>query len=151
VSKAQDVTDDARQPDVHELHVRCSPVDAFATYVGRRGSWWPTDKSDDPDAFASLAIGPDLGGPVLATYADGRQEVWGEVTAWQPPHRLRHLTWAPGDRETSGEVEVTFTATDRGTDVRVTSEGPPEGRSRLGDWATILHHYEHRADHQPRG
>jgi uncharacterized protein YndB with AHSA1/START domain len=109
-----------------EFEVAAPPAHAFAVWTERLASWWPRTKtvSGGPEA---LAFEPYVGGRIVETGPDGVEHTWGEVLAWEPPHRLSftwHLFFAPAE---ATEVSLTFTPT--GTDpgaatlVRLTQTG----------------------------
>lgn len=61
---------------------------AFSVYVA--GTWWPAAWSSDPEAFERMVIQPRAGGRVLARYAGGQEEDWGEVLDYRPGRRVQH-------------------------------------------------------------
>ena len=65
---------------------------------------------------------------------DGTEHTWGEVLAWDPPHRFV-ITWHPSPEPVAmTEVEVTFTAIDAdSTTVQLTHRD----WQRLGDAAAV--------------
>jgi uncharacterized protein YndB with AHSA1/START domain len=86
-----------------------APVEhAFRVFTERIGEWWPVARdSVHGELAAEAGLEPRLGGAVFELWRDGREN-WGEVTAWEPPHRLV-FTWHPGLRlGESTEVEVRF-------------------------------------------
>ena len=65
---------------------------------------------------------------------DGTEYAWGEVLAWEPPHRFV-ITWHPSVEPVAmTEVEVTFTALDADS---TTVELTHRDWQRLGDVAAV--------------
>ncbi len=106
------------------------PVEqAFALFTERIGSWWPIDShsiaADNEDGTAGTTIRFDthVGGQVVETAPDGSECSWADVMAWQPPHRFV-LSWHPSPNPIAATVlEVTFTATEVGTELRLVHSG----------------------------
>lgn len=89
---------------------------AFRVFVGLR--WWPikTHHLAEP-AGDQAVLEPFLGGRWYERWADGREQDWGTVLAWEPPHRVL-LSWQMSagwiyepDPARASEIEVRFTAT----------------------------------------
>jgi uncharacterized protein YndB with AHSA1/START domain len=114
-------------PERTELTIRksvvvaCSLEDAFRTFTNEIASWWPlATKSVGQKDAVTLVIEPRLHGRVYERIRSGEEHDWGEVLAWEPPHRLS-FSWHPGrDSETGQEVEIRFSAS--GTETRVELE-----------------------------
>jgi uncharacterized protein YndB with AHSA1/START domain len=101
-----------------------APVEhAFRVFTERTGEWWPVQTHSVHKELAQQAgLEPRLGGAVFELWRGGR-ESWGEVTVWEPPHRLA-FTWRPGlpAAETT-EVEVRFREQDGSTLVELEHRG----------------------------
>jgi uncharacterized protein YndB with AHSA1/START domain len=106
------------QPIRKTIEVPCGPGTAFDIFTLHTSDWWPLD-AHTVSAMAghpakSVTIEPKAGGRVFEVKADGTEESWGTVVAFDRPHRLV-IAWAimvPGDQAT--EVEVTFAPIARG-------------------------------------
>jgi uncharacterized protein YndB with AHSA1/START domain/uncharacterized protein YciI len=96
------------QPPVHrEIVVAADPATAFQVWTEEIGQWWPLAEHSVFGAGGTVGF---AGGRLVERGPAGDESVWGEVLAWDPPHRLR-LTWHPGhDASRSTEVEITFAA-----------------------------------------
>ena len=110
-------------------------------------------------------LGPRPGGDLRAPPGrrifertpDRAEHDWGEVLAWEPPHRLRYLWHLRFDRADATEVEVTFTAAPEGTAVAIVHTGwerlgaaGPERRERnRRGWAGLLPHFASACTAQP--
>jgi uncharacterized protein YndB with AHSA1/START domain len=112
-----------------ELTVPAPPERAFAVFTGRFDSWWPRSHSIAEADMAEAVIEPRAGGRWYERGADGGETEWGEVLAWDPPHRLM-LSWQIGgdwaydpDPAHASEIEVTFTPDGDGTRVAVEHRG----------------------------
>jgi uncharacterized protein YndB with AHSA1/START domain len=128
-----------------EFEVATSPAHAFAVWTERLATWWPSAKtvSGGPDA---LAFEPYVGGRIVETGPDGAEHTWGEVLAWEPPHRLAftwHLFFEPAE---ATEVSLTFTPAGAATTVRLIQTGfdrlGAAGDARLentrASWTTLV-------------
>ena len=92
----------------HEL--RCSPAHAFDVWTTRLSMWWPKAHSASGDPDTEVHLEPRLGGRIFERTSDGREIDWGEITAWEPPHRLGytwHIAW---DVAQATDVAITFVA-----------------------------------------
>ena len=104
------------------------PVDtAFALFTGRIAEWWPhtghpvaTGVGSSP---GTVVLEPRPRGRIYQRRDDGVLDYWGEVTVWEPPHRLV-LAWHPTGADTiPTEVEIVFTAETDGTRVELEHRG----------------------------
>jgi uncharacterized protein YndB with AHSA1/START domain len=146
-------------PDVEPISrtvtVRSSPERAFRLFTEQMGTWWPVDQysravsefARDGVTVDRLEVQARMGGSILEHLSDGRVLPWGEVAAWEPPHRVL-MAWRPHSLpEPSTELEVTFTAKGDGTLVELEHRGwerlSGEFRASLYDvyvrgWKTTL-------------
>ena len=146
-------------PPVLRSALVARPLDeAFAVFTRQIGAWWPLPTHGIFGAEAG-ALGFEEG-HLVERAVDGRTSVWGEVLAWEPPHRIV-LTWHPGqEADQASEVEVRFTASEGGG-TRVELEhrgwerfGPDALRRRHGyvgpgAWGHVLDHFAGLADPRP--
>ncbi|HWE99859.1 MAG TPA: SRPBCC family protein [Caulobacteraceae bacterium] len=91
---------------------------AFAVFTSRMGDWWPQGRTIGAKPHVAIVIEPHDGGRWFERDAEGTETLWGEVIAYEPPHRLL-LAWRLDakftyDPDLLTEVELTFTATDTG-------------------------------------
>ena len=117
------------------------PVEtAFRVFTEEIGSWWPlATKSVGQDEAVDLTVEPGVGGRVYEQVRSGEEHDWGEILAWEPPHRLV-FTWHPGrGAETGQEVEVTFAAISDGTRVELEHRG---WERLVGPGGEIPSHFE---------
>ncbi len=119
------------EPLVVAFEVDATPAHAFETWTSRCASWWPRSHtvSGDPGA---ITFEPRAGGAIVEHAPDGRAHRWGEILDWEPPARLRYLWHLFFDPSEATEIEVTFSPTDSGTEVRLEQRG----FERLGAEAT---------------
>ena len=111
----------ALPPVVCSIEV-AAPLDhAFATFTEGIDKWWPaTTHSVGEERVTSVVLENRLGGSFYEEWDDDTRHDWGQVIAWEPPHRLV-VSWHPGmDVEEATEVEVTFSPSSNGTIVELT-------------------------------
>ncbi|HEU4521512.1 MAG TPA: SRPBCC family protein [Thermoanaerobaculia bacterium] len=109
-------------PILMSVLVPLSPAGAFELFTARIGEWWPLATISIASANGGTCfIEPFAGGRVFERANDGGEHEWGNVVAWEPPHRFA-MTWHPGGKATT-EVEVRFTAADEGTFVELEHRG----------------------------
>jgi uncharacterized protein YndB with AHSA1/START domain len=137
-----------------EITVQASPERAFAVFTEQVDTWWPRSHHVGAAEMAEAVIEPRAGGRWYERGVDGSRCDWGDVLAWEPPHRLL-LSWQIGgdwaldpDPEHASEVEVTFTPDGEGTRVRVehrnferhgaTAAALAEGVAGDGGWNSLL-------------
>ena len=85
---------------------------AFAVFTGDIGSWWPKTHSIGRSPVRTVTIEPRAGGRWYESGQDGTECRWGDVLAWEPPHRVV-LVWQLNadygfDPELHTELEVRF-------------------------------------------
>lgn len=127
--------DDALAAVVKTRTVPLDPDAAFALFTDRMGDWWPTaSHSVAGDGVTEIRFQGRLGGRVVEVTDDGDEHSWADVTAWDPPHRFV-LSWHPSPAPVAAsDLEVTFTAADDATVVRLVHTG----WERFGDRAEDL-------------
>jgi uncharacterized protein YndB with AHSA1/START domain len=142
---------------VREVTVAAPPERAFAVFAERFDTWWPRGHHIGAAEMAEAIIEPRAGGRWYERGVDGSECDWGEVLAYDPPHRLRlswHLDGAfayDPDPAHASEVEVTFTPVADGTRVELvhrglerhgaTAEALRAGVTREGGWGGLLDLY----------
>lgn len=106
-----------------ELTVACTPEHAFDVWASRTSLWWPRGHSISGDPSLTVTIEPRRGGRIFERTSEGVEHEWGEVLAWQPPHRLSYLWHIYGMRAQATEVDVTFDGHAGGTKVTIVHRG----------------------------
>ena len=121
---AQRRTEQTIAPVRKAVTVRQSVEDAFRIFTDHIGSWWPLEShSMSGGEAASCGMDGAVGGHIFEELADGTRLTWGEILAWEPPHRLE-FTWQLNRKpEQAQNIEVTFAATEAGTRVELTHSG----------------------------
>ena len=112
-------------PVVRVVVVKALPDQAFHRFTGQMASWWPLRSHSIGQADAeTVVMEGKVGGRIVEKIRGGREEVWGTLTAWDPPRRVA-FTWHPGqDPATAQDVEVRFSlAEGGGTRVELTHTG----------------------------
>jgi uncharacterized protein YndB with AHSA1/START domain len=105
------------EPVRKSVHVDAPPEHAFRVFTERLADWWPlASHSGYEEDAATVAF---AGGRLVETSHAGDENVWGEVTAWDPPRTLA-FTWNPNlDKDGHTEVEVRFSPNAGGTRVEL--------------------------------
>jgi len=151
-------------PIVRTVTVSRPVEDAFRIFTEEFGSWWPLDaysrayaeRRDEDVKAETVVIEGQIGGRIYEVMSDGTEASWGEVLAWEPPHRVV-LSWKPHPRPTPPtEVEVTFTVEDTGTRVDVEhrawerlGDGAAQAREEYTQgWPGVLARFEQVANSQ---
>jgi uncharacterized protein YndB with AHSA1/START domain len=112
----------APEPLVVEFEVAVSPAQAFETWTRRCASWWPASHTISGQP-AAITFEPRSGGRIVERAPDGGEHEWGTILDWQPPTRLRYLWHLFFDPSEATEVEVTFSAREARTAVRLEQRG----------------------------
>ena len=142
------------KPLVKELTVAAPVERAWAVFTAEIGAWWPVaTHSIAPDRVSEIVFEAREGGRIFERWDDGTEKPWGEIDLCEPPHRVR-FSWHPNeDRPAATEVEVSFTATEGGTLVRLEhrgwerlgAEGAASRSDYDGGWDYVLGRYADRA------
>jgi uncharacterized protein YndB with AHSA1/START domain len=137
------------------FEVSCPPARAFEVWTADIDRWWPADHTATGSDDLLVVLEPRPGGRIFERTPTGTEHDWGEVTVWDPPHRLRYLWHLRADRADATEVEIRFApAGDGRTRVEIEHSGwealgsaaePARNGNRAG-WASLLPHYIARAD-----
>jgi uncharacterized protein YndB with AHSA1/START domain len=148
------VTDEPRAPGILPLEltveIACSPAQAFATWTARFASWWPRSHTVSGDPDAAVVLEERVGGRIFERTPDGRETDWGEITRWEPPHRLSYLWHIRRDRADGTDVELTFVDAGDGTTrlqivhrgwERLGAQGPDWREANKGGWVGLLPHF----------
>jgi len=129
-------------PITFEYRLACTPEQAFDTYAGQIGEWWHPDYTASADTVESITIEPGVGGHVYESHGGGATYEWGEVTAWEPGHRLAHSFALAQDPANPSEVSVEFLPDGDGCLVRFAHGGWTEAnvadRKKFEDWPVML-------------
>ena len=102
--------------------VAATPERAFRIFADDIGRWWPASHHVGASAMKDAVIEPRAGGRWYEIDDDGSECDWGQVLAWEPPHRLV-LAW---------QLDAAFRY-DPGlvTEVEVNFIPQPDGRTRV--------------------
>jgi uncharacterized protein YndB with AHSA1/START domain len=104
-------------PEIRGTVTVAAPVDrAFRVFTNSINTWWPAQYHIGQADMAEAILEPRAGGRWYERGVDGSECEWGQVLAWEPPHRLV-VTWQINgqwqydpDPEHASEIEVRFTA-----------------------------------------
>ena len=138
------------EPIELEFEVACSPEHAFAVWAIKTSLWWPRAHSLSGEQSLTVTFEPRPGGRIYERTSDGIEHDWGEVLAWEPPHRLSYLWHIYGDRSIATEVNILFSASGGTTRVAISHRGWERLGARAADlrqrnqqgWARLIPHYE---------
>jgi uncharacterized protein YndB with AHSA1/START domain len=96
------------------ITVAASPRRAFEVFTADFDSWWPRTHHIGPSPMTKAIIEGRVGGRCYSQQEDGTDCPWGQVLAWEPPHRLV-IAWQitaqwgfEPDLSRASEVEVRF-------------------------------------------
>jgi hypothetical protein len=98
-----------------DFEIDCPAAHAFEVWTTRLSNWWPRGHSASGRDDTVVTLEPRLGGRIFEQAPDGTQVDWGEITAWNPPHRLGYLWHIGRDRTDATDVELTFVDLGDGT------------------------------------
>jgi len=100
----------------HEVVVRGTPEEAFASFTGRMDEIKPKEHNLLGSPIVSTTFEPRVGGHIVDRGEDGSECRWARVLAYEPPDRVV-FSWEIGpswqletDPENASEVEVRFVA-----------------------------------------
>jgi len=132
-----------------EFHVDCPAEHAFRVWTAKVSAWWPRDHTVSGERAAEVILEGWLGGRIFERTAAGGTHEWGEITAWEPPHRLGYLWYLRRDRADATEVEISFI--DQGGVTRIEIEhrgwerlgaqGPGWREANTAGWHGVLPHF----------
>ena len=92
--------------------IKASPARCFELFANHVGEWWPKGQTLSKGDYKKLIIEPKAGGRWYEVDSNDKTIQWGEVLAWEPPHRLvliwRLNTSFAYDPTLHSEVELTF-------------------------------------------
>jgi hypothetical protein len=97
------------------FEIDCPTDHAFDVWTTRLSSWWPKGHSASGNPDTVVTLQPHLGGRIFERTPDGTEIDWGEITTWNPPHRLGYLWHISRDRSDATNVELTFVDLGDGT------------------------------------
>jgi uncharacterized protein YndB with AHSA1/START domain len=105
-------------PVRHAVTVEAAIERAFEVFTSQFGLWWPASHKIGASPMKTAVIEPRVGGRWYEIGEDGAECQWGDVLAWEPPHRVL-LAWRIGadwrfDAGLLTEVEVKFVALEAG-------------------------------------
>lgn len=133
-----------------DFEVLCSTPEAFEMWTARISRWWPADHTVTGEKELSVVLEGNVGGRIFERTPRGVEHAWGEVTVWEPPHRLGYLWHLRRDRADATEVEIRFV--DLGEDrtkveiehrgwERLGAQGEEWRDRNYGGWRSLLPHY----------
>ena len=145
---------DGLPPVDYTVNVPLAPAAAFDLFTRSMRRWWPLSSHSCGGAEANdVIVEPRVGGHIVESTRAGATHHWGTIIEWMPPDRLV-TTWHPGTPvEQATRLQVTFTARDRSTDVRILHDGwaarGAQAAERRNDyqagWRAVMAHYESAA------
>lgn len=136
------------------LDVACPVERVFSIWTDQISRWWPADHTVSGRADAEVVLEPQPGGRIFERTPDGVEHEWGEVTNWEPPHRLGYLWHLRRDRADATVVDIRFTPAKAGTRIEIThtgwerlgTDGPTWRNRNQQGWTTLLPHFARAAE-----
>ena len=137
------------EPIIVEFDVKTDVEHAFAMWTEKCALWWPRSHCMSQAEGFEVVFEPFVGGRIVETGPDGAEYDWGEVTLWEPPHRVDYRWHIFLDSDRATMVCVAFEPRDGGTRVRLENsgfeifgDGTADRIERVGGaWAGITGHY----------
>ena len=139
------------EPVVVEISISKRPEAAFELFTLRVAEWWPLHTHSlgayEQETPQSAIMEPHVGGRIIEVSPDGKERLWGSITAWEPGEFLS-FTWHVGrPPENATTVSVTFRPSDiGGTQITLVhdnwqalgDEGPEQRDQYASGWADLL-------------
>jgi uncharacterized protein YndB with AHSA1/START domain len=138
------------EPLRFSFEVACPVEHAFSVWTAGIGTWWPADHTVTAEPDLRVVLEGRPGGRIYELTTDGVEHEWGEVTVWEPPHRLDYLWYLRADRSDATDVVIRFVpAGHAATRVEIEHSGWERFGTRGGawrernhqGWSTLLPHY----------
>ena len=101
------------------IDVRCRREHAFGVWTTKLSQWWPASHTVTGSPV-DIVLEPVVGGRIYERGADGAEYDWGEVTVWDPPHRLGYRWHLRQDWADATQVDIAFV--DLGAHTRIEIE-----------------------------
>ena len=121
--------------------VACPAMHAFTTWTSKASAWWPPEHTGSGKTGSRITFEPRVGGRVFERTADGKELDWGEVTVWEPPHRLCYRWHIRADRADATDVEIVFhELPENATRVEIEHRGWDRLGARGVPWREANHH-----------
>jgi hypothetical protein len=90
------------------FEVACDRRHAFSIWTERASAWWPAEHTVSRERGAQIVFEPRVGGRIFERTHTGLEYEWGQVTAWDPPHRLAYLWHIATEPANATDVEIRF-------------------------------------------
>jgi hypothetical protein len=117
------------------FEVACPLDDAFDLWTRRTSSWWPVSHTVTAEPGLEVVFEGRRGGRIFERTPAGREVEWGEISVWEPPHRLCYLWYIRTDRADATEVEIRFKGSGQApTRVEIEHRGWERLGTRAADW-----------------
>jgi uncharacterized protein YndB with AHSA1/START domain len=138
------------EPLRFSFQVECSAEHAFDVWTRRISSWWPVSHSVTAERGLQVVLEPRIGGRIFERTTTGKEHEWGEVTLWEPPHRLGYTWHLRQDRADWTDVEITFRPIDDSTTLveiehrgweRLGARGPDARNANQAGWSGLVSHF----------
>jgi uncharacterized protein YndB with AHSA1/START domain len=131
------------------VDLRCTAEHAFRVWTTKLSQWWPADHTVTGAPDIEVFLEGRVGGLIFERTPAGVVHEWGEITAWEPPQRLRYLWYLRQDRADASEVEITFVDLGATTRVeivhsgweRMGAAGPDKRQKNVAGWRGVLPHF----------
>ncbi|MEV0797720.1 SRPBCC domain-containing protein [Kribbella sp. NPDC050281] len=116
--------DQGLAPLVKKIVVPVGTERAFEVFTAEISAWWPmVSHSVGAEDARAIRVESFAGGRIIEYGDDGELATWGTISDWDPPTSLS-FSWHPGsDPEQAGQVTITFTPVDDGTELALVHSG----------------------------
>jgi uncharacterized protein YndB with AHSA1/START domain len=127
------------------------PERTFELWTADTSSWWPVSHTVSAQIGVQVIIEPGVGGRIYERTPNGAEHDWGQVTRWDPPHRIAYRWHLRHDRADATDVEITFAPDGQGGTAvaiehrgweRLGARGPERRRQNRHGWDSVLPHFQ---------
>jgi uncharacterized protein YndB with AHSA1/START domain len=105
------------------FEVDCPAPRAFEVWTSEISRWWPSQHTFTGAQPLDIVLEPEIGGRIYERTAGGAEHDWGEITEWDPPHRLAYTWHIREDGVDGADVAVEFIQEKAKTRVQIDHSG----------------------------
>jgi uncharacterized protein YndB with AHSA1/START domain len=127
------------EPLTLSFDVICDARHAFTVWTEHAAAWWPAGHTARHERGVHIVFEPRVGGRIFERTLAQVEHDWGNVTAWEPPHRLAYRWHIATDPSNATAAKIRFIAIGpSATRVEVHHDGWDRLGSQQGrQWRTV--------------